>query len=148
MTDADDGAHVGMEWSGRRGSNSRHAAWKAAALPTELLPPEASARVEVYQRAFGNLAIWRVFVNSIRLRRRSRRGGRPSATFFTARRNLEACAVYGEDDLPGEIRTRGASLMRHTNRVCVAAIACIALLMTLTGVAIAQGIVGEKLRSG
>ncbi len=26
-------------WSGRRGSNSRHAAWKAAALPTELLPP-------------------------------------------------------------------------------------------------------------
>ena len=31
-------------WSGRRGSNSRHAAWKAAALPTELLPPEASAK--------------------------------------------------------------------------------------------------------
>jgi hypothetical protein len=29
-------------WSGRRGSNSRHAAWKAAALPTELLPPEAT----------------------------------------------------------------------------------------------------------
>ena len=27
-------------WSGRRGSNSRHAAWKAAALPTELLPPD------------------------------------------------------------------------------------------------------------
>src|SRR4051812_7352020 len=32
-------------WSGRRGSNSRHAAWKAAALPTELLPPEATARI-------------------------------------------------------------------------------------------------------
>ena len=27
-----------LQWSGRRGSNSRHAAWKAAALPTELLP--------------------------------------------------------------------------------------------------------------
>ncbi len=27
-----------LRWSGRRGSNSRHAAWKAAALPTELLP--------------------------------------------------------------------------------------------------------------
>ena len=26
-------------WSGRRGSNSRHSAWKADALPTELLPP-------------------------------------------------------------------------------------------------------------
>jgi hypothetical protein len=26
-------------WSGRRGSNSRHSAWKAEALPTELLPP-------------------------------------------------------------------------------------------------------------
>ena len=26
-------------WSGRRVSNPRHAAWKAAALPTELLPP-------------------------------------------------------------------------------------------------------------
>ena len=25
-------------WSGRRGSNPRHAAWKAAALPAELLP--------------------------------------------------------------------------------------------------------------
>ena len=25
-------------WSGRRGSNSRHSAWKADALPTELLP--------------------------------------------------------------------------------------------------------------
>ena len=25
-------------WSGRRGSNSRHPAWKASALPTELLP--------------------------------------------------------------------------------------------------------------
>src|SRR5688572_30620402 len=26
-------------WSGRRDSNSRHSAWKADALPTELLPP-------------------------------------------------------------------------------------------------------------
>src|ERR1051325_189411 len=26
-------------WSGRRGSNSRPSAWKADALPTELLPP-------------------------------------------------------------------------------------------------------------
>ena len=29
---------IASEWSGRRGSNPRHAAWKAAALPTELLP--------------------------------------------------------------------------------------------------------------
>ena len=28
-----------MIWSGRRDSNSRHPAWKAEALPTELLPP-------------------------------------------------------------------------------------------------------------
>ena len=27
-----------IDWSGRRGSNSRHSAWKADALPTELLP--------------------------------------------------------------------------------------------------------------
>ena len=27
-----------LTWSGRRGSNSRHSAWKAEALPTELLP--------------------------------------------------------------------------------------------------------------
>ena len=26
-------------WSGKRGSNSRPSAWKADALPTELLPP-------------------------------------------------------------------------------------------------------------
>ena len=32
-------------WSGRRGSNSRHSAWKADALPTELLPPEAKGKV-------------------------------------------------------------------------------------------------------
>jgi histone H1-like nucleoprotein HC2 len=31
-------AHVSCEWSGRRGSNPRHSAWKADALPTELLP--------------------------------------------------------------------------------------------------------------
>ena len=30
--------HFAM-WSGRRDSNSRHSAWKAEALPTELLPP-------------------------------------------------------------------------------------------------------------
>ena len=35
---------ITKKWSGRRGSNSRHAAWKAAALPTELLPPEARRR--------------------------------------------------------------------------------------------------------
>ena len=38
--------------------------------------------------------------------------------------------------------------MRHVNRVLMAAVACVFLLATLTGVAIAQGIVGEKLRSG
>ena len=27
-----------IKWSGRRGSNSRHSAWKADTLPTELLP--------------------------------------------------------------------------------------------------------------
>ena len=32
-------SYVGLIfWSGRRGSNSRHSAWKAEALPTELLP--------------------------------------------------------------------------------------------------------------
>ena len=30
--------HHKFYWSGRRGSNSRHSAWKADALPTELLP--------------------------------------------------------------------------------------------------------------
>ena len=29
-----------MSWSGKRGSNSRPSAWKADALPTELLPPK------------------------------------------------------------------------------------------------------------
>ena len=33
-----------LQWSGRRGSNSRHAAWKAAALPTELLPHYAGTK--------------------------------------------------------------------------------------------------------
>ena len=30
--------HHNIFWSGKRGSNSRHSAWKADALPTELLP--------------------------------------------------------------------------------------------------------------
>ncbi len=28
------------KWSGKRGSNSRHSAWKADALPTELFPQQ------------------------------------------------------------------------------------------------------------
>src|SRR6056297_3523238 len=32
------------EWSGRRDSNSRHSAWKADALPTELLPLGAAQK--------------------------------------------------------------------------------------------------------
>ena len=31
-----------QKWSGRRGSNPRHPAWKAGALPIELLPPTCS----------------------------------------------------------------------------------------------------------
>jgi cytoskeletal protein CcmA (bactofilin family) len=38
--------------------------------------------------------------------------------------------------------------MRHASRLLIAVVACVFLLATLTGVAIAQGIVGEKLRSG
>ena len=34
-------AALDIKWSGRRGSNSRHSAWKAEALPTELLPPDS-----------------------------------------------------------------------------------------------------------
>ena len=38
--------------------------------------------------------------------------------------------------------------MRHPIRFLMAAAACVALLATLTGVAIAQGVLGEKFRSG
>ena len=46
------------EWSGRRVSNPRHSAWKADALPTELLPPGAATappltRAERYHVAGG-----------------------------------------------------------------------------------------------
>ena len=37
--------HQGFFSSGRRGSNSRHSAWKADALPTELLPHFDGAKV-------------------------------------------------------------------------------------------------------
>ena len=38
-------SYAGPEiWSGRRGSNSRPSAWKADALPTELLPRRCSGR--------------------------------------------------------------------------------------------------------
>src|SRR5688572_570847 len=42
-------------WSGRRGSNSRHAAWKAAALPTELLPPGVDEDTAATGRRFATL---------------------------------------------------------------------------------------------
>src|SRR5690348_4547880 len=35
-------------WSGRRDSNSRHPAWKASALPTELLPQGPEGPPEGY----------------------------------------------------------------------------------------------------
>ena len=35
--------------------------------------------------------------------------------------------------------------MRHANRLLIAAVACGALLATVTGVAVAQGIVGDAL---
>src|SRR6478609_6923732 len=49
----------------------------------------------------------------------------------------------GDDRVP-----RGGHPMRHPIRFLTAAAACVALLATLTGVAIAQGVLGEKFRSG
>ena len=43
---------IEREWSGRRGSNSRHQAWKASALPTELLPQAQDAITMTPSRAF------------------------------------------------------------------------------------------------
>ena len=40
-------AALDIKWSGRRGSNSRHSAWKAEALPTELLPRSHSKHVDI-----------------------------------------------------------------------------------------------------
>lgn len=44
-------SYVG-DWSGRRGSNSRQSAWKAEALPTELLPPK------VYNRSLFRIRLY------------------------------------------------------------------------------------------
>src|SRR3981081_4113721 len=43
-------------WSGRRVSNPRHSAWKADALPTELLPP-GLARSKRYHGTHARVAI-------------------------------------------------------------------------------------------
>jgi hypothetical protein len=40
-------------WSGRRDSNSRHSAWKAEALPTELLPPGFQLPGQIAQQPSG-----------------------------------------------------------------------------------------------
>ena len=42
-------------WSGRRGSNSRHSAWKADALPTELLPQKKSNKINSWGEQDSNL---------------------------------------------------------------------------------------------
>jgi hypothetical protein len=41
-------------WSGRRGSNSRHLAWKANALPTELLPLGSPLRLQPHAAIEGD----------------------------------------------------------------------------------------------
>ena len=53
-------SYTGVVWSGRRGSNPRPSAWKADALPTELLPQFPSEKIffkrkarSVFYRAFG-----------------------------------------------------------------------------------------------
>ena len=38
-----------LYWSGRRDSNPRHSAWKADALPTELLPHGGEGRIRTYE---------------------------------------------------------------------------------------------------
>ncbi len=43
-------------WSGRRGSNPRPSAWKADALPTELLPQKTKLSIHFYKKS-GNAAI-------------------------------------------------------------------------------------------
>src|SRR4051794_20193865 len=43
---------------------------------------------------------------------------------------------------------KGGWAMRHPRRLVMAAVASIALLTALTGIALAQGVLGEKLRSG
>ncbi len=62
-------SHMGMSchtcyWSGRRGSNSRHLAWKASALPTELHPhyaehPRKALTIPFYTPPTGNKFWWR-----------------------------------------------------------------------------------------
>ena len=44
--------HRLKEKSGRRGSNSRHSAWKADALPTELLPQKKNKNMTVGRTGF------------------------------------------------------------------------------------------------
>ena len=41
-----------MIWSGKRGSNSRHSAWKADALPTELFPHYSSQELYYHNIKF------------------------------------------------------------------------------------------------
>ena len=47
------------EKSGRRGSNSRHSAWKADALPTELLPQKKSNKINSWGEQDSNLWRWK-----------------------------------------------------------------------------------------
>src|ERR1700734_316527 len=42
--------NIGPEWSGRRDSNPRPRAWKARALPTELLPLFPSIQISYWWR--------------------------------------------------------------------------------------------------
>ncbi len=43
------GTSEDSNWSGRRDSNPRHPAWKARALPTELLPPKSLPKLEMVE---------------------------------------------------------------------------------------------------
>lgn len=75
-----------LRWSGRRGSNSRHAAWKAAALPTELLPHVGmyTTSFEVKYGGERRIRTFEAFATELQSVPFDRSGISPNHTYFSA----------------------------------------------------------------
>ena len=81
------GRPSGEGWSGRRESNPRHTAWKAVALPAELLPRAWPSRSDRRDRALSYV------LAGGRVKRRRRRPAAPSACDGRPRGTARACVV-------------------------------------------------------
>ncbi len=89
----------GRNWSGRRDSNPRHPAWKASALPTELLPHSHHPRM-VGARGFEPPTFWSQTRRAAKLRYAPERTEKYSESFVCSQLSLFMRSMWSRENAP------------------------------------------------